>query len=197
MEANSKTGGFKTASATKINNEISRHSTWTRDATQSERIIRMADAEERIRIHEGSIVLPPEYEDRTANLLVPQNPAIQPNLSVGRDWLQDGETLASYIDRQIALLKSRLPGHRLISRQAERLGPEAENSLAGERVDSAYRNGAKYVYQRQAAFIVSPGRVLIFTASSPKSLGGPLDALWRGWLDGYRPLDPAESPEGT
>jgi hypothetical protein len=31
--------------------------------------------------------------------------------------------------------------------------------------------------------------VLIFTASSAKSFGETLDALWRNWLDGYRPAE--------
>ncbi|MCW3589233.1 DUF1795 domain-containing protein, partial [Burkholderia cenocepacia] len=110
------------------------------------------------------------FEDRTTNLFVPADTAAQPNLSVARDWLKDGETLAPYIDRQIALLKSRLQGHRVLSRQAERLGPETEG-MPGERIDAAYRNGPKTVFQRQGAFIVAPGRVLIFTASSAKSFG--------------------------
>lgn len=116
----------------------------------------MTDSENRIRIHEGSIVLPNGFEDRTTNLFVPVDTAAQPNLSVARDWLKDGEALAPYIDRQIALLKSRLQGHRVLSRQAERLGPEIDG-LPGERIDAAYRNGPKTVFQRQGAFIVAPG----------------------------------------
>ncbi|KVK78137.1 hypothetical protein WJ47_17080 [Burkholderia ubonensis] len=150
----------------------------------------MADSENRIRIHEGSIVLPNGFEDRTTNLFVSADTATQPNLSVARDWLKDGETLAPYIDRQIALLKSRLQGQRLLARQAERLGPEADG-MPGERIDAAYRNGAKMVFQRQAAFIVAPGRVLIFTASSAKSFGETFDTFWRNWLDGYRPAEQA------
>ncbi|RQZ16735.1 DUF1795 domain-containing protein [Burkholderia sp. Bp9031] len=150
----------------------------------------MTDSDNRIRIHEGSIVLPDGFEDRTTNLFVPVDLATQPNLSVARDWLKDGETLSPYIDRQLAMLKSRLQGHRLLSRQAERLGPGAD-AMPGERIDTAYRNGAKMVFQRQAAFIVAPGRVLIFTASSAKSFGETLDTLWRNWLEGYLPAEPA------
>ncbi|KWK68751.1 DUF1795 domain-containing protein [Burkholderia ubonensis] len=152
----------------------------------------MADSENRIRIHEGSIVLPNGFDDRTTNLFVPADTATQPNLSVARDWLKDGETLAPYIDRQIALLKSRLQGQRLLARQAERLGPETDG-MPGERIDTAYRNGAKMVFQRQAAFIVAPGRVLIFTASSAKSFGDTFDTFWRNWLDGYRPAEQAQA----
>ncbi|MDR8729197.1 DUF1795 domain-containing protein [Burkholderia pseudomultivorans] len=152
----------------------------------------MTDFENRIRIHEGSIVLPDGFEDRTTNLLVPANLAAQPNLSVARDWLKEGETLAPYIDRQVALLKSRLQGLRLLARRAERLGPEADGRL-GECIDTAYRNGAKIVFQRQAAFIVAPGRVLIFTASNAKSFNDTFDTFWRTWLDGYRPAEQASA----
>ncbi|AOK57430.1 DUF1795 domain-containing protein [Burkholderia stagnalis] len=148
----------------------------------------MTDPDNRIRIHEGSITLPAGFEDRTTNVFVPADPANQPNLSVARDWLKDGETLAPYVDRQLALLKSRLQGHKLIARQAERLGPD-DRALAGERIDASYRNGARLVYQRQAAFIVAPGRVLIFTASGTRTFNDEMDALWRGWLDDYRPAD--------
>ncbi|WP_414447579.1 DUF1795 domain-containing protein [Burkholderia sp. 22PA0099] len=150
----------------------------------------MTDSDNRIRIHEGSIALPAGFEDRTTNLFVPPDTAAQPNLSVARDWLDDGEALGPYVDRQSALLKSRLQGYRLIARVAERLGTE-DVGIAGERIDTAYRNGAKTVFQRQAAFIVAPGRVLIFTASSAKSFGDTYNALWRDWLDGYRPDAPA------
>ena len=60
---------------------------------------------------EGSIGLPPGYEDRTTNVLVPANVQVQPNLSVARDWMKPGETLPTYVDRQLALLKSQLAGH--------------------------------------------------------------------------------------
>jgi len=111
---------------------------------------------------------------------------------LARDWLKEGETLAPYIDRQVALLKSRLQGLRLLARRAERLGPEADGRL-GECIDTAYRNGAKIVFQRQAAFIVAPGRVLIFTASNAKSFNDTFDTFWRTWLDGYRPAEQASA----
>ncbi|WP_306717136.1 DUF1795 domain-containing protein [Burkholderia dolosa] len=150
----------------------------------------MTDSDNRIRIHEGSIVLPDGFEDRTTNLFVPADLATQPNLSVARDRLNEGETLAPYIDRQLTMLKSRLQGHRLLSRQAERLGPDA-HATPGERIDTAYRNGARMVFQRQAAFIVAPGRVLIFTASSGKTFSEAFDTFWRNWLDSYLPAEPA------
>ncbi|WP_323123584.1 DUF1795 domain-containing protein [Burkholderia alba] len=146
----------------------------------------MTDAPDRIRFHEGSIALPAGFEDRTTNLFVPADLTAQPNLSVARDWLKDGETLPEYVDRQLALLKSRLAGHKLIARDAERLGGDVDG-LVGERIDATYRNGGRAVYQRQAAFVVAPRRALIFTASSPKGFDDAFNTFWRGWLDGYQP----------
>lgn len=149
----------------------------------------MNNDSDRIHFHEGSIALPPGFEDRTTNLFVPADTSTQPNLSVARDWLNDDETLASYIDRQLRQFKARMPGHKVLSRQAAQLGPN-DAELAGERIDATYRNGNRNVYQRQAAFVVAPKRVLIFTASSPHVFDDAFEAFWRQWLDGYRaPVD--------
>ncbi|ATJ88279.1 DUF1795 domain-containing protein [Ralstonia solanacearum] len=150
---------------------------------------------DRIHFHEGSIALPPGFEDRTTNLFVPADPATQPNLSVARDWLKDGEALAAYVDRQLGVLKARMPGHRLLSRQAEQLGPDARG-LDGERIDATYRSGSQTIRQRQAVFVVAPRRALIFTASSPAAFDEAFEAFWRAWLGGYRSPDspPDSSP---
>lgn len=139
----------------------------------------------RIQFHEGSIILPSSFEDRTTNLFVPVDTSSQPNLSIARDWLTEGESLSGYVDRQVALLKSRIAGHKVLARQAEQLGEI--DVLVGERIDASYRNNGRNVYQRQAAFLVGPLRALILTASNPKPMDHEFDAFWRQWLDGYRP----------
>jgi hypothetical protein len=141
---------------------------------------------DRVHFTEGSIALPPGFEDRTTNLFVPRDTAKQPNLSVARDWMNDGEALAAYIDRQLGQLKARMPGHKLLERQDEQLG-QADTALAGERIDATYRNAGKAVFQRQAAFVVAPRRVLILTASNPEAFDEAFDTFWRAWLDGYQP----------
>lgn len=145
----------------------------------------------RVLFHEGSITVPSGFDDRTTNVFVPANTETQPNLSIARDWLREGETLPQYIDRQLALLKSRLPGHKLQARAPEQAG-QGDAALTGERIDASHKSGDRTVHQRQAAFIVAPPRVIIFTASSAKPPGKEFDAFWREWLGSYLPPAAAE-----
>jgi hypothetical protein len=140
----------------------------------------------RVGLHEGSVGLPAGFEDRTTNLFVPADPQSQPNLSIARDWLAQGETLADYVDRQLGMLKARMPGHKLLGRTNERLGVH-EPALVGERIDAQYKNGAQTIRQRQAAFDVGAGRALVFTAATPRAVDDRFDALWRAWLDSFQP----------
>lgn len=147
-----------------------------------------------VRFTEGSIHLPAGYEDRTANLFVPANTTTQPNLNVARDWMKPGETLATYIDRQIALMKGQLAGHRVIQRgpieagaAVDAAGAEATSALIGEAIEASYKNGKLLIYQRQAAFEVAPLRVLIFTASKAGGFNEAFETLWREWLASYQP----------
>jgi hypothetical protein len=141
----------------------------------------------RINFHEGSVVLPPGFEDRTTNLFVPNNPQVQPNLSVARDWMRSGETLQTYVDRQLGLLKSQLASHRLLAREAALLG-QGEQALRGQRIDANYKNGKHLVYQRQAAFELQPLRVIVFTASSPTGFNDAFEQLWATWLRSFVPV---------
>lgn len=136
--------------------------------------------------------MPPGYEDRTTNLFVPQDTTTHSNLSVARDWLKDGEALDAYVDRQLAMLKARLAGHKLLDRQPEQLGT-GEGALSGERIDASYRNGQRTIHQRQAVFLVAPRRALIFTASSPRALDEAFESFWRTWLEGYESVRDGDS----
>ncbi len=140
--------------------------------------------EARIGLHEGSICLPAGFEDRTANLFVPNDPQRQPNLSIARDRLSDGETLSTYIDRQLQLLAARLPGHVLVQRRAEQLG-QGSAALAGESIEAHYKNGRQTIRQRQAAFLIAPQRALILTAACALPFDDGFEALWRSWLDSF------------
>jgi hypothetical protein len=157
----------------------------------------------RLAFTEGSIQLPAGYEDRTTNLLVPSNTQAQPNLSVARDWMKPGETLSAYVDRQLNLLKSQLAGHRALGRDPVRLGvaPEAGQEdvrLVGERIDASYKNGKQLIFQRQAAFEVTPARVLIFTASCLNGFREEFEQLWSDWLASYQPPGAAKpEPAGS
>lgn len=135
-------------------------------------------------MHEGVISIPPGFEDRTTQLFVPRNTETEPNLSVARDTLHEGETLEKYITRQIGVLKSRLAGHKVVRRESATLGkPDAV--LNGEEIDAHYKNGGRIIYQRQAAFLVTPHRALIFSASSASAFDDAFETLWRTWLDSF------------
>jgi hypothetical protein len=163
---------------------------------------------QRVSFTEGSVQLPAGYEDRTANVLVPPNPQAQPNLNIARDTMKPGETLTTYIDRQIALLKSQLGGHRTLAREAIRLGPPSASAsseedanmaavttgLIGESIDATFKSGKSLIFQRQAAFVMAPSRVLIFTASTLQGFGPEFEKLWSGWLASYQPPTPAQQP---
>ncbi|MCE3607367.1 DUF1795 domain-containing protein [Massilia sp. P8910] len=144
------------------------------------------DPAPRVGIHEGSIGLPPGYQDNTTNLFVPADLQNQPNLSIARDWLADGETLATYVDRQLALLKARLSSHKLLDRAQERLGAHQPEML-GERIEAQYKNGAQTIRQRQAAFLIGPKRALILTAATARPFDERFETLWRNWLDSFAP----------
>lgn len=146
----------------------------------------------RIGLHEGSIGLPAGYEDRTSNIFIPADLQHQPNLSIARDWLQEGEALPAYVERQIALLKARLSSHKLLARAPERLGLH-EPALAGERIEAQYKNGVQTIRQRQAAFLIGPRRALILTAASARPFDERFEVLWRGWLDSFAPPAAAAS----
>lgn len=153
----------------------------------------------RVRFTEGSITLPAGYEDRTTNLFVPGNTQTQANLNVARDWMKPEETLDTYVDRQLSLLKAQLAGHRVITREPVRLGSRGEEdtgALNGIRIDAHYKNGKLTIYQRQAAFEVEPRRALVFTASKANSFGAAFEQQWQAWLASYEaPPPPAdESP---
>lgn len=143
----------------------------------------------RLGLHEGSVNLPVGFEDRTTNLFVPADPQNQPNLSIARDWFKEGETLQAYVDRQLGILKSRMPGHKLLDRLNEQLGLDT-SALAGERIDAQYKNGAQIIRQRQAAFDIGAGRALVFSAATPRAFDDAFESMWRAWLDSFQPATP-------
>lgn len=53
---------------------------------------------------EGQVSLPEGYQDRTVNAFVASD-ARAPSFNITRDVLKPDETLAAYIDRQIALME--------------------------------------------------------------------------------------------
>ena len=147
----------------------------------------------RIRFHEGSIALPTGFEDRTTNLFIPEDPQRQPNLSIARDTTEPDEQLPAYVERQIGLLKKRLPGYRVVGQRDAWLGAVTDDALAGRVVDAQHKSGSTMVFQRQAVFEVAPARVLVFTLSHSRPFDAGTEALWSGWLGAFRHPD-AQAP---
>jgi hypothetical protein len=145
----------------------------------------MSDERSPYRIHEGSLEIPDGFQDRTANLFVSKgDPRTSPNLSVARDTLEKDETLRDYVTRQIGVLAEKLPGHAVERRCAARLGA-GDAAIEGEQIDARYRNGGRTLHQRQAAFAVGGGRVLVFSATLTAPASAPFETLWTRWLASF------------
>jgi hypothetical protein len=96
-----------------------------------------------------------------------------------------GEDLGQYVTRQIELMGSKLKNYKLRDRRAAQLGRRP--AIQGEQVDAMQRNNNQVFYQRQAAFLVGEGHVLVFSATSTVPLSSAFDALWQRWLDSFAP----------
>ncbi|MEX9251779.1 DcrB-related protein [Pseudenterobacter timonensis] len=138
-------------------------------------------------IQEGSFALPETFTDRSVNIFISEgNERTSPGLNISRDTLKPDENLPAYIDRQIALMKKNLGQHRLLSRTPAQAGT-GDDALTGEQISATHKSGKTEVYQRQAGFISSPGRVLVFTLTSPRPFNDETDLLWNSWLAGFQP----------
>ena len=148
-------------------------------------------------LNEGAFALPAGFSDRSTHIFLPTHPEVSAHLSVARDTLASGENIEAYVERQLSVLKQKLPGHGVQTRQTAELG-QAPHSTTGLQIDATYRNGQRTIYQRQAAFLVerSPG-VLIFTSSGPKPFDGVFNAIWRQWLASFQPRPTEESPDSA
>ena len=133
----------------------------------------------RFQFDEGSVLFPAGYDDRTVNSFVPADPQTQPNLSIARDRLGPGEALPSYVARQLALMRKKLPGYK----SGEPVGISIDGAgLSGLVVQATYRSGTTTVHQRQAAFAIAGGRALVFTMSSARPFDAAAESLWTTWL---------------
>ncbi|EBS2232751.1 hypothetical protein DRL22_21405 [Salmonella enterica subsp. enterica serovar Middlesbrough] len=139
------------------------------------------------RIQEGCFVLPETFTDRSVNIFILEgNERTSPSLNISRDTLKPDEDLPTYIDRQIALMKKNLGQHRVLSRAPAQAGT-GNDALMGEQIAATHKSGKTEVYQRQAGFIATPGKVLVFTLTSPRPFDDKADLLWNTWLAGFQP----------
>ncbi|WP_062387693.1 DcrB-related protein [Pseudomonas abietaniphila] len=147
-------------------------------------------------LQEGSIVLPEGFQDRTVNMFVLGNTIPAPlNVTVSRDNMLPAEDLKAYIDRQVKLIASKLRGYTLLGKKSATLS--TEQPIAGIQVDAYYMNEGRPVYQRQAAFEIESGRILVFSTTSQADFGASQNENWLRLLASFQPRQRATPPAET
>ncbi|WP_336213087.1 DUF1795 domain-containing protein [Enterobacter sp. P82] len=131
---------------------------------------------------EGLINFPDGYQDRTVNVFAPPA-ADAPAFNISRDALNPGETLAAYIDRQLALMEKHIKGWKQGERSDATLG---DSLLQGEIVHASYLRDGKRVWQQQAVFNVDSHKILVFTMTCTRALSDADNALFGELLRSFR-----------
>jgi len=131
---------------------------------------------------EGQVTLPEGYQDRTVNVFTPPG-ADAPAFNISRDTLNPGETLAAYIDRQMALMAKHLKGWKQGERHESVLG---DNLVTGEIIHASYLRDGKRTFQQQAVFNPSADRILVFTMSATRALEEVDSAMLLTLLQSFR-----------
>jgi len=109
-------------------------------------------------INEGVLDLPDDWTDRSMNIFTPdesENP--EWNIVVSRDKLAVGETLAGYLEKQLAEMPKALPRFRLISDEEITI-----NDVPAREVVSTWIGDGGTVRQKQLVFVIR-GKSLVFT----------------------------------
>lgn len=131
---------------------------------------------------EGLINFPDGYQDRTVNVFAPPA-ADAPAFNISRDALNPGETLAAYIDRQLALMEKHIKGWKQGERSDATLG---DSLLQGEIVHASYLRDGKRVWQQQAVFNVDSHKILVFTMTCTRAMDDADNALFGELLRSFR-----------
>lgn len=140
-------------------------------------------------MQEGKLTLPAGFQDRSVNMFVPGITLPAPfSLSVSRDRTLPGEALPDYVERQVSLIAAKLRKYQRQNTSDALLS--AQSPIAGQQIDAHYQSDGRPVYQRQAAFIVAPERVLVFTATSQVPFDDQLNQLWADVLASFQPHPP-------
>ncbi|MEB3900580.1 DUF1795 domain-containing protein [Pseudomonas putida] len=137
-------------------------------------------------LQEGSITLPEGFQDRTVNMFILGSNIPAPlNITISRDNVLPAENLDAYIDRQVKLIASKLRGYTVLARKPAQLS--SSQPLMGVQIEGYYLNDGRPVYQRQAAFEVAPGRILVFSTTSQADFNGEQNDSWLALLNSFEP----------
>jgi hypothetical protein len=143
-------------------------------------------------LQEGSIALPQGFQDRTVNMFVLGASIPAPlSITISRDTLLPGEALKAYVDRQIKMLASKLRGYTLLGKKAVALSTTAP--IDGLQIDAYYMTDGRPFYQRQAAFLIAPGRALIFSTTAQADFSSEQNQNWMDLLASFQPRQPGDS----
>lgn len=105
--------------------------------------------------------------------------------------------MSAYISRQVKLIASKLRGYTLLGKKPAVLSEG--HTFPGIQVDAYYMNDSRPIYQRQAAFEISAGRILVFSATSQTDFSSKQDEDWLQLLASFKsrqdPADPASTEQ--
>ena len=137
-------------------------------------------------MQEGGIALPQGFQDRTVNMFVLGASIPAPlSITVSRDNLLPGEALKAYVERQVKMLSSKLRGYSLLGKKAATLSATAP--IEGIQIDAYYMNEGRPFYQRQAAFLMTPERALIFSTTAQADFSPQQNQDWESLQASFQP----------
>ena len=140
-------------------------------------------------LQEGSIVLPEGFQDRTVNMFVLGASIPAPlSITISRDMLLPAEELKAYVDRQVKMLASKLRGYTLLGKKSVELSSIAP--IEGIQIDAYYMTDGRPFYQRQAAFLIEPGRAIIFSTTAQADFSSEQNQNWADLLASFQPRQP-------
>ncbi|MEX5687686.1 DcrB-related protein [Pseudomonas silesiensis] len=144
-------------------------------------------------LQEGSFTLPEGFQDRTVNMFVFGNTVPGPlSITLSRDAHLPGEDLSAYLKRQLKLLASKLRGYTVLEQKTVSLS--ASQPIPGVQIEAYYLNDKRSIYQRQAAFIIGPGRVLVFACTSQADFTAEQNRNWSDVLASFEPRNVTPAP---
>lgn len=127
--------------------------------------------------------LPEGLKDKTVNIfsLTDDGPS-DLSIVVARDRPVEGEALPAYVDRQLAVLRQRLPLFRIV----ERSDVELDRRPAVQ-VDYTWQSGDTQMYQRQViVHAEGAGVMLLISATCKARLEPTWEAMFDEFLAGFR-----------
>jgi hypothetical protein len=132
--------------------------------------------------NEFASVIPEEFRDRTVNVftLTDEGPT-DLSVVVTRDKLREGEDLATYLDRQLAILQQRMPQFRLRRRE-----PAVVAAAGGERLEMQWQTPQGTVYTRQVAVVSPQGPVLTMSATFRSPPAEPYASMFEQFVASVR-----------